>query len=433
MNARRPLFPGFPRALAASALLGFGAHSLWKGVMGTTPTLWEGTLHLAIAPMAMLFAVALWFGIGAVRIPACAAAALLAADAVWHAATQPGVRWQWLPAVVLAVIVWDIWQLFSPSRLSAERSSSQAPDRPLISLVLLLRRPRHLDASTLARYCETAWGGRFEVVAEPQSDDGAPASAETPRDGTGQFVTGKPPLLIAAAARRLHLVHCSDRPYFEDPTAISDKAGEARLRKVLEENRGWLAVDLVQREEENVLPEEHYPRLARLLAELAGPDCQAIYQPSDCRFNHWDDALETKLRQGDVKGVFTDLVAPPVVEVGEEDPRMVDASNQARTRWNEFVEAFTSGNAQHCAVKAPVTVGSRTEFIWITVESIQESLITGRLGNEPIDLGDLKLDSRVTVDTAVVADWVFFRDEQPTGLFSLKALSEIQQERQNRS
>lgn len=112
---------------------------------------------------------------------------------------------------------------------------------------------------------------------------------------------------------------------------------------------------------------------------------------------------------------------------------MVDASNQARTRWNEFVEAFTSGNAQHCAVKAPVTVGSRTEFIWITVESIQESLITGRLGNEPIDLGDLKLDSRVTVDTAVVADWVFFRDEQPTGLFSLKALSEIQQERQNRS
>jgi uncharacterized protein YegJ (DUF2314 family) len=401
--------------------------------MSTPSSLWEGTLHLGIAPLAMILAVALWFCVGAARIPACAAAALLAVDALWHATTQPGVRWQWLPAVVLAVIIWDIWQLFSPARLSADRSRSEAPDRPLISLVLLLRRPRHLDASTLARYCETAWGGRFEVVTEPQSNDTAPGSAETPKDGTGQFVTGKPPLLIAAAARRLHLVHCSNRPYFEDPSAISDKAGEARLRKVLEENRGWLAVDLVQREEETVLPEEHYPRLARLVAELAGPDCQAIYQPSGCRFNHWDDALETKLRQGDVTGVFTELGPTPVVEVGEEDPRMAEASNQARTRWNEFVEAFNSGNAQHCAVKAPVTVGSRTEFIWITVDSIKDGLISGRLGNEPIDLGDLKLDSKVTVDTAVVADWVFFQDEQPTGLFSLKALSEIQQERRDKN
>ncbi len=401
--------------------------------MSTKPTLWEGALHLGIAPLAMLLAVALWFCVGAARIPACAAAALLAVDALWHATTQPEVRWQWLPAVVLAFVIWDIWQLFAPARLSADRAKSHAHDRPLISLVLLLRRPRHLDASTLARYCETAWGGRFEVVTETQSAEGAPAAAETPQEGTGQFVTGKPPLLIAAAALRLHLVHCSDRPYFEDPTAISDQAGEARLRKVLEENRGWLAVDLVQREEESILPEEHYPRLARLVAELAGPDCQAIYQPGERRFNHWDDALETKLRQGDVTGVFTDLVVPPVVEVGDEDPRMVEASNEARRRWNEFVEAFTSGNAKHCAVKAPITVGSRTEFIWITVESITDGLISGRLGNEPIDLGDLKLDSKVTIDTGVVADWVFFQDEQPTGLFSLKALSEIQQERQNKS
>lgn len=401
--------------------------------MSMTPTLWEGTLHLAIAPLSMLCAVALWFSARAARIPACATAALLAADALWHAATQPGVRWQWLPAVVLGVIIWDIWQLFAPAGVSAEQSDPHPPDRPLISLVLLLRRPRHLDASTLARYCETAWGGRFEVVRESRSVDGAPACPETPKDGTGQFVTGKPPLLVAAAARRLHLVHCSDRPYFEDPTAISDKAGEARMRKVLEENRGWLAVDLVQWEEERVLPEEHYPRLARLVAELAGPDCQAIYQPSECRFNHWDDALEAKLRQGDVKGVFTDLVVPPVVEVGEEDPRMKEASNQARTRWNEFLEAFNSGKAQHCAVKAPVTVGPRTEFIWITVESIKDGLISGRLGNEPIDLGDLKLDSRVTVESDVVADWVFFQNEEPRGLFSLKALSEIQQERQNRN
>jgi hypothetical protein len=33
----------------------------------------------------------------------------------------------------------------------------------------------------------------------------------------------------------------------------------------------------------------------------------------------------------------------------------------------------------------------------------------------------------------VVADWVFFQDEQPTGLFSLKALSEIQQERRDKN
>jgi uncharacterized protein YegJ (DUF2314 family) len=433
MNARRPPFPGFPRALAAFALFAFGSHSLWRGITLPASTPWERGLHLGAAPVAMLLAVALWFRMGAARIPACAAAAMLAADALWQAATQPGLRWQWLPALVLVVIIWDIWQLYSPERLANDGPKPDAPDRPLISLVLLLRRPRHLDASTLARYCETAWGGKFEVVTEPESSGGIPSSASAPREDTGQFVTGKPPVLIAAAARRLHLVHCSDRPYFEDPAAISDKAGEARLRKVLEENRGWLAVDLVQREEESIQAEEHYPRLARLVAELAGPDCQAIYQPSEGRFNHWDDELEAKLRQGDFMGVFADLVAPPVVEVGDEDPRMVEASQQARSRWDEFVAAFTSGGAHHCAVKAPITVGSRTEFIWITVESIEDGLISGRLGNEPVDLGDLRLDSRVTVDAALVADWVFFQDEQPTGLFSLKALGEIQQERQKES
>lgn len=43
------------------------------------------------------------------------------------------------------------------------------------------------------------------------------------------------------------------------------------------------------------------------------------------------------------------------------------------------------------------------------------------------------LDSKVTVPVKSVEDWVFFRDEQPTGLFSIKALTDIQGERRQRS
>lgn len=416
---------GFPRALATLALLAFGGVTLWRTLNATDPHPLDRLLHLVAAPTAILCAVGLWFGIRNVRYPAALSLALLAADAIGHATLQPGQRWQFVIAAVLLFLLWDIWQLYRPR--PGDAANTAANEGPLISLVLLLRRPRHLDAALLARYCESAWGGSFEILNQDEPEQ------EKAGASNGQFVAGKPPILVAAFAQRLHLIHCSDQPYFEDPLDIANKHGEARLRHVLEENRGWLAVDLVRREGESIDPADHYPRLARLIAELAGPDCQAIYQPDEGRFNHWDESLEAKLRSGDISGVFADMVNPPVLEVGDDDQRMVAAIDEARRRWPEFVSAFHSGNAGLCSVKAPLSHEGHTEYIWITVDRIADNLIEGRLGNDPVDLGSLHIDSPVSVPTSEIADWVYFRGEEPVGLFSVQALQQIQAERRTRA
>lgn len=46
-----------------------------------------------------------------------------------------------------------------------------------------------------------------------------------------------------------------------------------------------------------------------------------------------------------------------------------------------------------------------------------------------MELGNLREDSQVTVEAGDIADWAFVRGEQPTGLFSIKAIQAIQTER----
>lgn len=431
MSARPLNHPRFIRTLTAGAILALGTFHSWLGIRGFPG--WQAIVHLGLGIPAVLVSFALWRRLPWARLPATLVLSTLLGHACWSLLADRASFWSALTIPALLLLLWDVRNHFTPERIAAEFNGPEADSRPLISLVLLLRKPRHLDATLTARYCEAAWGGSFDVIRdEPGSEPPSGPSPSPKAQPNGQFVAGAPPMLVVGAANRLHLVHCNDQPYFDDPSGLADRAGDLRIRRVLEENRGWIAVDLVRRTGEEIDPSDHYPRLARLIAELAGPDCQAIYQPAEGHFNHWDESLEAKLRDGDLTGVFAEVTSPAVVEVSDEDPRMIEASRQARTRWDEFVQAFRSGKASHCAVKAPVRSGDRTEFIWVTVDAITDQEIRGRLGNDPVDLGDLRLDSEVSVPVESVEDWVFIRDDQPTGLFSIKALSDIQDERRQR-
>ncbi len=431
MSARTLNSLRFIRALTAFAVLALGAFHSWLGIRWFPD--WQAFIHFGLGVPAVPVAFALWRRLRWAQLPATLVLAAMLVHAAASLLADRSSFWPALTIPALLLLLWDVRNHFTPERIASEFNGSADEGRPLISLVLLLRKPRHLDATLTARYCEAAWGGTFDVIRDsPDTPPSSGPNSSAKPQPNGQFVTGSPPMLVVGAANRLHLVHCTDQPYFDDPAGLANRAGDLRIRRVLEENRGWIAVDLVRRSGEEIDPSEHYPRLARLIAELAGPDCQAIYQPAEGHFNHWDESLEAKLRDGDLTGVFDEITSPAVVEVSDEDPRMIEAAQQARARWEEFVQAFQSGTASNCAVKAPVRSGDRTEFIWVTVDSITDLEIHGRLGNDPVDLGDLRLDSEVTVPVDSVEDWVFIRDEQPTGLFSIKALSDIQGERRQR-
>jgi uncharacterized protein YegJ (DUF2314 family) len=168
-----------------------------------------------------------------------------------------------------------------------------------------------------------------------------------------------------------------------------------------------------------------------LVAELAGPDCLALFQPETGRINVWDEVLDNKLRGPDCLEVFGVQTNVPVIQVDDGDPRMQAAVQLARTRWPEFVEAFQKRDGKNFSVKAPITVADRREFIWVEVDGLEPEYVHGTLANDPVDLGHLKIGDRVEVPLKDLNDWAFLRNGEGVGMFTVKVVSDIQKQRQS--
>jgi uncharacterized protein YegJ (DUF2314 family) len=233
---------------------------------------------------------------------------------------------------------------------------------------------------------------------------------------------------MAHSPEGLFIVHNHDRPYFDEPEAAAQATVELRARHAIEQNRAWMAVDVMLPEDESQQTQSYYASVGRLIAELAGPDTLAIFHPDTGRLNPWDDELLQKLRGPKPLEDFDEVTNVPVIEVDDEDPRMVAAVAEARRRWPEFVEAFRAKAGENFGVKAPLAVDDHREFIWIEVVGLEPDYVHGNLGNEPVALGELKLGDRVEVPVKDVTDWAYIRNGEPVGLFSVKVLDAVAKE-----
>lgn len=384
-----------------------------------------GWMLLALGVPLLLSGVFLWFRKSWARWPAVAILGLMVAAQGWAWATLGFDLWRTFLLIALGWTAVDVFRLFSPTSLAlaaAEESYLEDPDKPMTSLVLLLRRPRFLDSNGLARYAEAAWGGSFRVHTDGDS------GANTDQDTGARWVGGRSPLLFVHSPDGLFIVHNHDQPYFEDSPRLASRLPDLRLRRVIEDNRAWLAVDLIKPVKPVIAPETHYAIIGKLVAALAGPDCQAVYRPETQEFNHWDDSLEEKLRGPDALDLFSHPTQLPVIEVPDDDPRMKAAVAEARQRWPEFVSAFQNQAGEYFSVKAPVRSAGNTEFIWIHVDALEEDAVRGRLGNDPVDLGHLKEGDAVTVPLSEVNDWAFLQAGQPIGMFTVSVLQAVQRE-----
>ena len=109
----------------------------------------------------------------------------------------------------------------------------------------------------------------------------------------------------------------------------------------------------------------------------------------------------------------------PVINLEDTDELLRESVATAKERWPEFKAAFAERDAgQSFSVKAPISVDDNTEFIWVNVEEISDGKVTGTLGNEPVDLGNLRLGSTVTFSENDVNDWTYSKGDEFVGLFS---------------
>ena len=69
--------------------------------------------------------------------------------------------------------------------------------------------------------------------------------------------------------------------------------------------------------------------------------------------------------------------------------------------------------------------------MWVEVTGMEQGIIYGKLGNDPVDLKKVRLGSRVRVKAGEIADWVFTHGNEMVGGFSVALLIDQQQDRRD--
>ncbi|HKS15777.1 MAG TPA: DUF2314 domain-containing protein [Planctomycetota bacterium] len=319
-------------------------------------------------------------------------------------------------AVIVACGCYSAWSMW---RDLSVLPPDEADDKPLISFVLLLSEPRYLEAPILGKIVSAAWGGNYRgIQSESELDEETDAEGDPSR-----FVVGNSPLFLVKSPDAMFAVNNFDAPYYDVTEESLAAVKDLRIRRALDDHKAWLSVDLLSGHDPGRDRRSYYPQIAKLIAELAGPDCLAIYHPESSRINAWDPGLEETLRSPRALEDFASPGLVPVWDVDGHSPAMKAAVAEARRRFPEFVDAFNRKDGENFTVKAPVTRDDRTEYIWIHVDGLEPEYIHGLLGNEPLDLGELKLGDRVEVKVEDLNDWLYLKDGNWVGLFTKDAMT----------
>jgi uncharacterized protein YegJ (DUF2314 family) len=282
----------------------------------------------------------------------------------------------------------------------------------LISFVALLREPMTFDLAVLARVAGKVW----------QADLG-----DGTAEGADGFVVGIGVTNTIMHEGRMFMINNFPRPYVDEVEKAAEGIADLRIRSLFCEHRAWFSCDAMGVDgttaEEEV--RDWYRRLGRLFAELLDENCLLIYLPDSSRAFPINEDTEEALRSDDPVGRLQATLTVPLIEVSNDDPRMKQAVEKARREWPKFVAAFEARAGMNFSMKAPVSHGGRTEFIWIAVTSLEGDRIYDELGNDPKDLGSLKLGSKVSVLVADLNDWCYLDGQgKLAGGFTIEAVQQ---------
>jgi len=336
-------------------------------------------------------------------------------------------------ALLLATLWFGIQLVHFLSLLRDQRSARQPSPAPPTdtspppqALVYFLSDPRQPTVETIRSCVAHALGLPTEQTTSPnkwinitegrlptKSSDGHPVHHFLIHLSRGQFG-----------------IFYSDKPYMEDPAEFAaESIRDKRLRQAVEHHRAWISVDFLESRREPLSSREVYDLLGKILAAMAGPDCLALYSPELQRCNEFDLSLLEGLTGGNPLGVFSEPTFEPIYEIAADDARMAAAVLEARERWPEFVNEFNLNVPAHGSdrflVKAEFSEGSKSEFMWVLVNELENELIHGELLNDPHELVGLHRGARLSLPLSQMADWLY-RDAggRIVGGFTLPVLAD---------
>lgn len=288
----------------------------------------------------------------------------------------------------------------------------------IVSLVALLREPKTFDPAVLAHLASKVWNADL--------GDGT-------REGEDGHVMSTDIVTVIRHGNQMYLLNCFPRPYVDDVEAASQDLLDLRIRELFVEHQAWISIDALgvdDKKSENQIS-YWYRQIGGLLAELLDDNCLLIFVPESGLAYAINDETEKALRSDNPRQALRDTMLAPMFSIPADDPEMQQAVVTARETWPQFVAAFEARSGENHSVKAPISYADNTEFIWLEVTAIEGDLIFGTLGNDPANLGPLKVGAKVSVPLSELNDWCYIDTQgEMQGGFTVAVFREVMRRRQ---
>lgn len=277
------------------------------------------------------------------------------------------------------------------------------------SLVLFVASERKVDEADLQARLGKEFGKPFG-----SRDD----------DNTERFVAVHDAGVFVKVDDELVLVEFADG----QPSSAEDlqKYDDLRVRRVLGEHRQLLRLQMygaIGKAAEDA----RRKLLGKVAAALWGDDVLGLSWHCDRRIVPSGSDVPAQLRTDFPVAATLGEPVVPVIEANDA-VAMAAAMAKARETWPEALAHFRKGG--ELSAKFPfATRSGGKEHIWIEVQAVDGDVVRGVLGNDPLDIPDHKLGSKVECKLAELSDWLFLRDGAMVGGYTVKVLQQ-QAERQ---
>ncbi len=273
-----------------------------------------------------------------------------------------------------------------PKQAHAKAPKAQLQDVP-VSFVLLLREPRALNNEMVRAAAKRAWGVDLSSQ-DPNSTD---------------FIVGDTMIFTLETGGHHFSVTMNEGPY---EALRAEDQSDARLAAVIQAHKAWLAVD-VQLENDKLPEKAAHQFIGKLAAELAGPDCLAIYATKLGAIGLLTPQTLAILRSDDPRAAVGHDEA--AVVLAPNDPAMKASTAEAQKRLPEFLTAFgkRSPDDNSFNIYAQFVDGNEAECLSINVTAIQDGVVDGTIEEQPTAIHNVKIGDTVRVKVADIMDWNF--------------------------
>lgn len=303
-------------------------------------------------------------------------------------------------------------------RTAPEEKEGSEGDGPLLSIVLLQKKLPTVSEKSIAESIQTAWNQTVSV-----GDDGK-------KDATDFVVKGGPGFIIQCQETFCMMI-VAGKPYLE--AEALEEVQELRTRKMLREHKTWLSLDLVDdvSKKPAAQQEQEMNRIIRLAAEMVDKNTVGVLLPSENIVLPISDEVITAMKGDDSLKALRKSSNAAVIGASGDDPEMMAATAEAKKTWPDFVKAFRNKpeNSENFAAKFPFDAPDQKEFMWVEVVSINGDTVVGRLGNDPVWVKDLKLGDEVKMKVSQLSDWMYLKDGEIVGGYTVKVLMDKQKQK----